>query len=411
MLRAEEGFLLLFHSRGPASVERIPKESYPSLLQFLSGKGDTPDALLQARIEGAEDWLLRHRQDALREMERSTTAISPQNAYQAPLLVNLELTTRCPLRCPQCYCDLNSGKDLDLDTALAVIEEAARLKIPQINLSGGESMVYPHLYRLIRACRDEGIHSAVALSGYGLNERSLEELIEAGVGELYVSLNGSTEEVSAVTRDGYALALNALALLQRRGFANWAINWVAHRSNVNDFANMVRLCRAYDVPKLVVIGFKPDAAHSLFGALSPEDARYLKGEIRRFQKEGNPPQILVEPCYSPMRAYTSQRFFTNLNQGMGKGCGAGRDGISVNVDGEFTPCRHLELAETFPSIVAYWRESETLEALRHVEERTGEPCLSCRFEPYCLGCLAVSHKLRGEIRRACRECVLPAADG
>ena len=49
-------------------------------------------------------------------------------AFDAPVLMNLELTNRCPLHCPQCYCELNTGKDLDLEQALYWLDEAAKNK-------------------------------------------------------------------------------------------------------------------------------------------------------------------------------------------------------------------------------------------------------------------------------------------
>ena len=87
-------------------------------------------------------------------------------AYDTPLLMNLELTTRCPLRCPQCYCDLNKGKDLDIEQAMYWLEEAAGCQIQTINLSGGETMVYPHLTALIEKCHALGMESNIAVSGY-----------------------------------------------------------------------------------------------------------------------------------------------------------------------------------------------------------------------------------------------------
>ena len=38
--------------------------------------------------------------------------------FRKPLQMNLELTTKCPLRCPQCYVHLNTGEELPLEEAL-----------------------------------------------------------------------------------------------------------------------------------------------------------------------------------------------------------------------------------------------------------------------------------------------------
>lgn len=407
IVRAEPGFLLLFGESGPSSMRKLDRSRYGIVRRAILGSPpEEGDAAYLRKIAHLLPWLESHGDQVLAEMERSEQITAPVNAYSVPNLVNLELTTRCPLRCPQCYCELDNGLDLPPETALGIVKEMGRLKIPRINLSGGETMVYPHLYELVAACRRNHISAAVALSGAYADRTALERLIACGVGEIYISLNGSTEEISAHTRDGHRLAVNALSLLQQLDFPNRAVNWVAHRSNIDDFPAMLALCRRYGVPRLAVLSFKPDSAHSLAGAPDRRQALFLAAKIREHQKSRLAPSVLVESCYSPMLAYTSQRFFGNINRGVCKGCGAGRDGISVDVRGRFTPCRHLEYPEAFPSIADYWRDSPILGRLRRVEDSLESPCRQCRFDPYCLSCLAVSAKLRGTLTRDFPECVL-----
>lgn len=91
----------------------------------------------------------------------------------------------------------------------------------------------------------------VILSGYNLCEDTFNKLIEAGVTNIFISLNGSTEEINAFTRDGYLLAIEALAFLQNKGFKNTIINWVMHRSNADDFENMLQIAEKYEVSRVV----------------------------------------------------------------------------------------------------------------------------------------------------------------
>ncbi len=328
------------------------------------------------------------------------------NLQTAPTQLNLELTTRCPLNCPQCYCDLTRGKDLPLDRAVEVLREAAAMGVVNINLSGGETMVYPHLYEVIGECAKLGLQSAVALSGWGVDEDSLHKLVSGGVNEIYISLNGSTEEVSRHTRDGHDLAIQALELLSEVGYPRTAVNWVAHRSNIHDFENVAALCVKLGVKDIVVIAFKPDSAHSMESAPTGEQVLELAATIKRLQKEQAGLSIEVESCYSPLRAYLRQKFFMNINIGVSKGCGAGRDGVSLDVDGHFTPCRHLDYPEAFEKLGDYWYNSDILNKLRAVEESPEEPCAGCRYERNCLSCLAVNAKLQGRIVKANSQCQL-----
>ena len=326
-------------------------------------------------------------------------------AYDTPVLMNLELTTRCPLRCPQCYCELTGGKDLKLDTALYFIEEAAACHVQTVNLSGGETLCYPHLTKLVERCHELGMMPNIAVSGYGITREKLEELIQAGVYNICVSLNGSREEINRKTRDGYALAVDTLALLKEQGFPRTVINWVMHQSNAEDFPELVKLAEEYHVSEIAVMVFKPDAAHQLPSVPTGEQMKKVAAFIKGYK---GTVKIEAEECFSQMRALLGERFLMNRNTGIARGCGAGRDGISITVDGRITPCRHLEFAENNLSIRDYWENSQVVQELRRVEDKIEEPCSECRYRKNCLPCMAVNVKLHDRIAMGMAEC--PLAD-
>ena len=204
-------------------------------------------------------------------------------AFARPRMMNIELTTRCPLRCPQCYCDLSQGRDIDLATAKGFVRQARVLQMQQINLSGGETLVYPHLFELIECCREYGILANVALSGYGFDAGVLRQLRSAGVGGIFISLNGSTETINRQSRDGYDLAIKALKTLQQANDSDYLINWVAHRHNVEDFPALVAMAESYDVKTVVVMAFKPDSRHELPSLPSREQLLYLADFIKKLR--------------------------------------------------------------------------------------------------------------------------------
>lgn len=327
------------------------------------------------------------------------------NSYFGPHQMNLELTTRCPLRCPQCYVSLNTGKELPLDKALYWLRNGAASGVKNVNLSGGETLCYPYLNELIRECKKLSMRPAVALSGAYVTEGILRDMIEAGVDGIYISLNGSTEEVNSKTRDGYALAICALSLLRELEFPETYVNWVMHSYNAENFSDMLALCEKYRVKGLIILAFKPDSAHELKSFPSADQIQAVARTVKRYE---GPVLVDAEACFSQMRAVLKDGFLMNVNRGVGRGCGAGRDGVSVNVDGKLTPCRHLEIAEDFQSIETYWRESEFLKRLRGVERNRATPCRGCQYEAFCLPCMAVGIKLHGDLNYGMSEC--PLAD-
>ena len=134
--------------------------------------------------------------------------------------INLEVTTCCPLSCPQCYCSLEGGKHLELTIAKKKIDEAYKHGVKIAHISGGETLCYPHIYELLKYISGYGITANIAISGYTFNEGILEKLILSGVSGIFVSLNGSNSEINALTRDGYEMAISALTVLKDAKYEN-----------------------------------------------------------------------------------------------------------------------------------------------------------------------------------------------
>lgn len=320
-----------------------------------------------------------------------------------PSTMNIELTTKCPLHCPQCYCSLTGGKSIELATAIHWLKEGKKAGVKEVMLSGGETLCYDHLYELISEASKIGLNSNVALSGIGFSQSVYEKLISSGVSGIFISLNGSTEEINELTRDGYKYALAALDLLSRNRYQNTTINWVMHASNADDFENVVQLAEQFNVASLVVIGVKPDSKHSLSTIPSKEQIKRVKEVILSHKGKT---KIYVESCNSPLLTYVCDtRLFGNMNVGRNRGCGAGRNTFSVNVDGLLSPCRHLDYFEKHSCIEEYIAYSPIIKALQQrLNESPQDPCANCRFNDNCIPCAAINSKLEGNLSRGFKKC-------
>jgi pyrroloquinoline quinone biosynthesis protein E len=340
----------------------------------------------------------------MRQLDERRVSAPHYRAHRHPQLMNLELTTRCPLHCPQCYVHLNTGEEMELDTALYWLREGKASGISTVCLSGGETLCYSHLPELIRECRKLGLTSAISLSCIYADKACLRGLIDDGVSEIFISLNGSTEEINRRTRDGYQLAIDALQNLKELGFEHTCINWVMSKENAHDLPDMIRLCERYQVKLLAILAFKPDSAYEWERFPSAAQMEEASRQIKAYR---GPVMVVAESCFSQMRALLGRSALAgNLNRGIRRGCCAGRDQISVSVDGKLTPCRHLDVREEYDSILEYWENSPFVAELRRVEDKRREPCLGCRYEHNCLPCNAVGYKLQGEFTYGLAACEL-----
>ncbi|MPQ43829.1 radical SAM/SPASM domain-containing protein [Clostridium tarantellae] len=306
---------------------------------------------------------------------------------EKPKLINIEVTDRCPLECPQCYCKLNVGKDINKNLALNIIRQATELNVEYINISGGETLLYPHLLELINACHRNKIFPNIAISGWGFTELILNKLIYNGINYIFVSLNGSTEKINSFSRNGYNLAINALKILSQFKFDKTVLNWVMQSNNSDDFPNLIKLAEKYNVSTVVIMCIKPNNEGILKNFPSNEQFEKISVFVKKYNGSVN---IVIDKCFSQLKAYMGRNIFSNTNIGLYKGCTAGLDSFTLNVDGNFTPCRHLFIPEKFNRLIDYWNTSSTLIELRKNHILKSTTCITCKLKNYCRPCFAVN---------------------
>lgn len=318
--------------------------------------------------------------------------------------MNIELTTQCPLHCHQCYCTLEGGKNIPLEIAKKCMEEASKLGVKHVELSGGETMCYPYLYEIIEFAKHYGITPSIAISGWHFDDSVLNRLIRAGIGTIYVSLNGPTEDLNSKTRDGFALAINALDVLKRNNFGNTVINWVMHRESVDFLPQMIVLAENYHVGAILIIEPKPTSHGELDTYPTAEQIHTVANMVKQNK---TPVELIVQHCFSPLLALSCEnKLWGNTNRSIYKGCTAGLCSYCINVDGDFIPCRHLNYPEHWASTVEYWEKSPLLQTLRSLDYNKKEPCLSCKFGNYCRHCLGMNRENIDQICIGNEKCPL-----
>lgn len=311
--------------------------------------------------------------------------------------MNLELTTACPFRCPQCYCNMENPKHLDLNFAKKILSEAVNLGLKNLSISGGETMCYPYLIDIIDYAKKVGVPGIhAAFSGWNLKKSVVEKMLEVGLSSISISLNGSNEVVNSITRQGFEHAISALSLLRDMNYSHTTVNWVMHSNNVDDFDALVELCEKYNVEVIDIISFKPDAKAQLNSVPSQEQLQTIANRVRHNQSKV---KIGVESCYSQLLALVADtKLFGNLNRGKYRGCIAGYECLSVNVDGSFSPCRHIHYKEYYDSIEAYLTNSPVIKKLSECDETSAEePCKSCKYLLNCRPCIAINTEIDDRI--------------
>jgi pyrroloquinoline quinone biosynthesis protein E len=108
-----------------------------------------------------------------------------------PLLLTMDLTGRCNFRCQYCYYGkhLSRGKDMPVDMALKIIDDAADAGVVQISFGGGESMLYPGFSEIVRAVKNRHMLLSFTTNGSLLNKDTVPDLVEKGLESIGISID------------------------------------------------------------------------------------------------------------------------------------------------------------------------------------------------------------------------------
>ena len=92
------------------------------------------------------------------ERQRSINNIKKLEKYNNVRLF-IELTNKCNLRCKHCYGNFGEKNDkiIDINKIKKVIYDASKCGAYQLDLTGGEPMLYPYLEELLKFSYNEGM--------------------------------------------------------------------------------------------------------------------------------------------------------------------------------------------------------------------------------------------------------------
>ena len=119
-----------------------------------------------------------------------------------PRSIYIEPTSRCNELCQQCPRTLLSredDRDLKFDEFCYIVDQFPELE--RVVLHGlGEPLLNKDLPRMVRYLKDRGVYVLFNSNGIQLNEKRGRALIEAGLDEYRLSMDGATREVYARVR-------------------------------------------------------------------------------------------------------------------------------------------------------------------------------------------------------------------
>jgi len=129
------------------------------------------------------------------------SAFASSYCYNLPEEIQIELTTRCNLNCPWCGRKQTKDKSAVIDK-IKLKEFIKTLKgIKKVRfVGGGEPLLYPDLVEIIRFGKRYIPNVSLTTNGVLLDKKIISELVESGLSDIAVSLDGTDKKTCYKTK-------------------------------------------------------------------------------------------------------------------------------------------------------------------------------------------------------------------
>ncbi|GIK25067.1 MAG: coenzyme PQQ synthesis protein E [Betaproteobacteria bacterium] len=302
------------------------------------------------------------------------------DGQRKPLWLSLELTYRCPLKCPWCNNPLDfedyAGRELTTDEWKAVLREAREIGALQLGFTGGEPLVRTDLEELVAYADGLGFYTNLITSGIGLTEERLTALKAAGLRQVQLSLQSTrtplTDEL--VGARAHALKLEAGRLIKAHGFP-MVLNMPVFRQNIGEIDAMCAWAAELGVEYIEFANIQ----YYNWALMNRDELMPTLEQIREAEATVNRWRAKLGD------AMTIYFVIPDYYEGRPKACmnGWGAIHLTVAPDGVAMPCQE---ARVIPGLAFHsvrdkllswiWHESPLFRRFRG-EEWMKEPCGSC----------------------------------
>ncbi len=205
-----------------------------------------------------------------------TTTSVPAPPLTVPRHVTVFVNWACNLTCRECWMYGDSAAEstwleevkrdnISIDMWKSILAElkAAEGESPNtiyLTIMGGEPLMHPHLVELVRLAKTVLPNCNLDMSTNAtLLARHADALVDAGIDDVYVSVDGPTAEINDPIRgrNAYARAMKGLAALQAAGrragrMPKIALNFTVTGMNYTYLPDMVRLSERLGLSEITV---------------------------------------------------------------------------------------------------------------------------------------------------------------
>lgn len=325
--------------------------------------------------------------------------------------ITIDVTTKCNLRCKHCRTN-EIVHELSLDEIKIIVKKCKDFKPRGVFISGGEPLTRNDIADVIKETKKLASVTILNTNSLLLTEEKLQELIDAGLNYIQVSLDGIEKYHDFIRGKGtYKKTIEKLKLISKYSDKiKLHISSVVSSVNIDGMEELVHQILDVEQINVQIFGFKrfvPSNELKESGALGKDGLKELYEKLEKLNKKYKYKATIISDM--PMKnIFQEKRVYEimdkyNLNCA---GCSAGINGISIRNDGTVTPCTLLYIScgnilkESLEDIL----NNDIMKKIKN-REVSGK-CGCCKYKMICGGCRACSYQLNGNPLGEDPECFI-----
>jgi len=297
-----------------------------------------------------------------------------------PLWLVLELTYRCPLKCPWCSNPVDYARDGEAELSTAewkrVLREGRELGALQLGFTGGEPLQRADLEELVACADGLGFYTNLITSGIGLNEERLLALKAAGLKQIQLSLQSADRKLTneLVGTRAHDLKIDVARRIKAAGFP-MVLNVPVVRQNIEQVDRILALAEEIGVDYLELANIQ----YYNWALLNREALLPSRAQIEQAEQK-------VQAARARLgKRMTIYFVIPDYYEGRPKACmnGWGTIHLTIAPDGAALPCQEVRVIDglEFPTVREHslewlWNESPLFRKFRG-DEWMKSPCSGC----------------------------------
>jgi len=161
---------------------------------------------------------------------------------------------RCNLRCAHCY---STSKDIEYENELTtaegkeLIDDLAEFGSPVLLFSGGEPLMRPDLFELVRYATSAGLRAVISTNGTLISREIARDMKDIGLSYVGVSLDGVgvTNDRFRGVQGAFDQALQGIHHCQQAGL-KVGLRFTINKRNAGDIPDIFRLLEEENIPRV-----------------------------------------------------------------------------------------------------------------------------------------------------------------